>query len=398
MTITGSLLLLLLLQPCSCSPVVPTFSLAKLHGTPSECSELVDDVRRCCHEGPGFFFLVDHGIPQSHFDMMLDLARRALTLPTAEKERIHKRHSPRFRGWEPTGMEHTGGKPDAREQVDTWTEMPTATSDTSVAGDVNGRPAYMCLQGPNQFFDDSVLPGYRELTLDWHARCSAVAAELTQVLSLALDLPIDALGEAMGAAEEQQSLIKYIRYPPTPEGGQGVGLHQDTAFLTLLIPDADDGLECQLPSGEMLPVTRQPGAFVVNLGEALQLLSGNYFVATPHRVIANRERVSIGFFFGPALTAPLRPLSLAQRFAAAVAASERHRRSGLMPTREELERGVDGSTEGAGTHETYGDMLWRYFARAHTEYFRTWYPRAGAMAGAPRSFHISERGNPGDDD
>ena len=44
-----------------------------------------------------------------------------------------------MRGWEQAGMEHTGGKPDSREQIDTWTEM-------DVVDDLEGEPAYMRLQ------------------------------------------------------------------------------------------------------------------------------------------------------------------------------------------------------------------------------------------------------------
>jgi isopenicillin N synthase-like dioxygenase len=41
-------------------------------------------------------------------------------------------------------------------------------------------------------------------------------------------------------------------------GGQGVGLHQDTGFFTLLAPGDEAGLEVQLPTGEMLPVPADP--------------------------------------------------------------------------------------------------------------------------------------------
>merc|ERR1719410_1557291 len=99
-----------------------------------------------------------------------------------------------------------------------------------------------------------------------------VSVKLLEVLSLALSLPPDALDSRFGT--RRMSLIKYIRYPPTPEGGQGVGLHQDSAYLTLLAPGEEGGLEVQLPSGEMMPVGQVEGAFVVNLGEALQLMTG----------------------------------------------------------------------------------------------------------------------------
>ena len=125
-----------------------------------------------------------------------------------------KQSSPHFRGYEAAGSEQTGGRVDHREQIDTWSELPTVSR-------ADGDPHWLRLYGPNQFFDEATLPGYKALTLEWHSRLSAVAEDLLEVLSLALSLPPDALNSRFGT--RRMSLIKYIRYPPTPEGGQGVG-------------------------------------------------------------------------------------------------------------------------------------------------------------------------------
>ena len=88
-------------------------------------------------------------------------------------------------------------------------------------------------------------------------------------------------------------------------------------------------------------MSKRGNAFIVNLGEALQLITGNYFLATPHRVttltppisirsrgssshpqvFACNERYSIGFFYGPSLDFSLRPLELEPSLVSAVAAS-----------------------------------------------------------------------------
>lgn len=170
------------------------------------------------------------------------------------------------------------------------------------------------------------------------------------------------------------SLIKYIHYPPTPDGGQGVGLHQDSTYLTLLAPGVEDGLEVQLPCGSMLPVDYKEGAFVVNLGEALQLMTGNYFLATPHRVHTKAERFSVGFFYGPSLSASLQPIKLPEKFQHAVQASDRHRKAGTMPSKAEIEQGLEDSFGGSARHKTFGDMLWNYFSRAYPENMKLHYP------------------------
>jgi hypothetical protein len=145
-------------------------------------------------------------------------------------------------------------------------------------------------------------------------------------------------------------------------------------FITLLAPGEEEGLEVQLPSGEMVPVPRRPGAFVVNLGDVMTLLTASYFVATPHRVTARRDRLAVGFFYGPTLETELRPIDLAPEFAKQVQESDRHSGAGVMPRIDELESGVDGSLAGGSKYDTYGDLLWQYFSRSYPENMATWYP------------------------
>ena len=62
-----------------------------------------------------------------------------------------------------------------------------------------------------------------------------------------------------------------------------------------------------------------PGAFVVNIGEMLQLISGGYFKATVHQVVSplpGTERYSVAYFFNPKLEANLVPVALPATLAA----------------------------------------------------------------------------------
>eukprot|EP00927_Polykrikos_kofoidii_P046241 TRINITY_DN40457_c0_g1_i1.p1 TRINITY_DN40457_c0_g1~~TRINITY_DN40457_c0_g1_i1.p1 ORF type:complete len:478 (-),score=63.57 TRINITY_DN40457_c0_g1_i1:399-1832(-) len=352
---------------------VPTIDLSLLRGGAAERKAFAEELRACCHEGVGFFYLVGHGVEQSLIDAIEELVRAAFALPEDEKSKLDKRKSPHFRGWEQVGSERTQGRIDYREQFDTWSECAAVPEELFTD---SSTPQYMRLIGRNQFFDDTILPGYKALTLEWHAELSAVAVELLEGFSLALGLPAGTLNERFGEVSMRQSLIKYIRYPPTPEGESGVGVHQDSLFITLLLPGAVSGLEVQLPCGNFLAVERRQGAFVVNLGEALQLITGNYMIATPHRVRSRAERHSVGFFYGPTLDTDLRPLELAPRYSTAVSASPRHRGAGTMPTKAELDEGVDSSFAGESRHRTFGDMLWTYFSRAYPDNMVLHYPKA----------------------
>ena len=58
--------------------------------------------------------------------------------------------------------------------------------------------------------------------------------------------------------------------------------------------------------GEWVDAPPVPGAFVVNIGELLEFATDGYLKATKHRVIsppAGQTRISVPFFFNPALDA-----------------------------------------------------------------------------------------------
>lgn len=162
---------------------VPTIDLRWLRGTEKEREALAGQLRACCHNGAGFFYLIGHGIEPRLFDDVRNITRRAFELPDAVKLQLDKRNSPHFRGFEPAGVELTGGKPDTREQFDTWSDCEPVPN---AAG--NDR-----LLGPSQYFDDATLPNYRQITKEWMTRLSAVSIELLEALSLALELPPSAL-------------------------------------------------------------------------------------------------------------------------------------------------------------------------------------------------------------
>jgi isopenicillin N synthase-like dioxygenase len=168
------------------------------------------------------------------------------------------------------------------------------------------------------------------------------------------------------------SLVKLIHYPPTPAGEAGVNAHHDAGFLTLLWQHGVAGLQVENQDGDWIDVPADGDAIVVNLGEMLQSVTGNYFVATNHRVITADERYSSGYFHGPALTTSLAPLPLDERFAQAVAASPRHRDTGFMARRDELLAGAAGTSSASA--ETYGLQLWNYFTRSYPELVRRHHP------------------------
>jgi isopenicillin N synthase-like dioxygenase len=341
---------------------LPEVDLRAWRGPSADRRELADQVRQICHE-IGFFHLVGHGISDDLLADHHEHRARFFALPVEIKRGIEKLASPHFRGWEPVGAELTGGRPDLREQLDLAVENPVRGA--------AAQPPYLRLDGPNQWLAEEVLPGFRHHLDQFFAQLSAVSDELLGLLSVGLGLEPGHLVGLFGV--HRLSLAKLISYPPTEPGGAGVNEHHDAGFLTLLLQSDVGGLQALAPDGAWLDVPPRPDAFVVNLGEMLQEMTGSYYVATTHRVIAGEPRFSTAWFHGPDLQTRLDPLPLAPAFAAAVAASPRHAGAGFMARREELEAGIHGidSNQGAGV---YGQQLWNYYCRSYPANVRRHHP------------------------
>jgi isopenicillin N synthase-like dioxygenase len=332
---------------------IPVVSLSGWSAPGADRAAFADRLCSICHE-VGFFRLIDHGVDPGFIEEYFDALRRFFELPEATKARIDKRNSPWFRGWERVGSELTDNSVDHREQVDLWTELPPRPRDV--------RPPYLRLDGPNQWLDEETLPGFRSLVQRFQTEMCAVADQLMAAMCIGLGLAPDHLRKVFG--ERRSSLVKLIHYPPTPPGEAGVNAHKDAGFLTLLWQHEVAGLQARNQDDEWIDVPPD-GAIVVNLGEILQSMTGNYFVATTHRVVAGAERYSSGYFHGPDLRTRLDPLPLDRRFAEAVAASPWHRGAGFMATRDELLRGQRGAGS-AGT-ACYGEQVWNYLARSYPD-------------------------------
>lgn len=62
--------------------------------------------------------------------------------------------------------------------------------------------------------------------------------------------------------------------------------------------------------GEWVSVKPTPGAFIINIGDVIQVWSNDKYESVEHRVMVNSEkdRLSIPFFFNPAHYVMVKPL------------------------------------------------------------------------------------------
>ncbi|GAA1723946.1 isopenicillin N synthase family dioxygenase [Aeromicrobium alkaliterrae] len=260
-------------------------------------------LRDATHE-VGFFHL-RHRIPTAVTDELFTVARRFFALPEADKLAIEMTRSPWFRGYTRVGGERTQGAVDWREQIDVGPERaPSARRD----------PAYLRLDGPNQW--PAALPELRTVIEAWTARLSDLGHRLLAEWAVALGAGPDHFDAAFA---EPSTLLKLVRYPGREDAGQGVGAHKDPGILTLLlIEPGSAGLQVQRDDG-WFDVPPAEDAFVVNIGELLEVATDGYLRATNHRVVSpapGTERLSIPFFFNPGLDAEVPRIALPADLAA----------------------------------------------------------------------------------
>lgn len=275
-----------------------------------DSAQLREALREAAHR-VGFFYLTGHGVPETLVARVLAAARRLFALPQADKDAVAMVHSPHFRGYTRLGGELTRGEVDWREQIDIGPERPP------IGGP--GRPDHLWLQGPNQW--PAALPDLPGIVAEWDAAMSDVSRTLLRHWAASLGSPPEVFDAAF--AEAPATLIKIVRYPPRAASPQGVGAHRDSGVLTLLLAEPGSrGLQVRRPDGwghGWVEVPALDGAFVVNIGELLQVATSGYLRATEHRVdlgSATDERISVPYFFNPRLDAQIPLLALPAELAA----------------------------------------------------------------------------------
>jgi isopenicillin N synthase-like dioxygenase len=274
---------------------VPVLDASLLH---SNRPLFADQLREVAHDF-GFFYLVNHDVPDSLYNTVIEEARRFFDLPAADKQALDIKGSPYFRGYSEMKNER-----DWREQIHFGFETE----------DLGTEPAYRQLQGPN-LWAAALGASWQKLMLDYLDAVEAVGKQLLSVLAEGVGLASDYFDKL--SSERAYLLMKLICYHPqtSPDVTRsGVAPHCDWSLLTFLHQDTTGGLQAQTRAGDWLDVHPIQGAFAVNLGEMVEIITRGYYRATPHRVInrsTERARISIPVFVNPPMDAVIQPETLA---------------------------------------------------------------------------------------
>jgi isopenicillin N synthase-like dioxygenase len=295
----------------------------------TDAATLAGEIDAACRD-TGFFYVVGHGVSNELQARVDSLAREFFALPEAEKSRVSMVHGGRaWRGWFPVGGELTSGVPDMKEGFYFGQEL--APDDARV---VAGTP----MHGPNLFPDRP--EGLRAAVLEYIEALTDLGHVLLAAISRALDL--DERWFDRNLTADPIVLFRIFHYPPLPHDARqwSVGEHTDYGLITILWQDPSGGLEVR-GRGGWVAAPPVPDAFVVNLGDMLERMTGGAYRSTPHRVrnTTGLDRISFPLFLDPAWDAEVLPIPMTH----------------AHPVDD-----PDGRWDGASVHEwsgTYGDYL-----------------------------------------
>ena len=277
---------------------IPILDVSKFRDGGSNGVEAIAGELRDYLENVGFLYITGHNVPHGSVEAVREAGKRFHALPLEEKLKIKMDRN--FRGYIPintstivTSSVAKVTKPNQSESLMLMHEV--AAGDPSALA---GKP----LQGPNQWPDETLVPGFRATIETYVAQMNALGRQMLDAITLALGMPRNSIASFF---EKPTTFLRLLHYPTQREedGLFGSAPHTDYGFITLLAQDDVGGLEVRNKAGNWIAAPPIAGTFVMNVGDILARWSNDRFVSTPHRVInrSGRERYSQPFFFDPGM-------------------------------------------------------------------------------------------------
>ncbi|XP_051146940.1 jasmonate-induced oxygenase 2-like [Andrographis paniculata] len=278
---------------------IPLIDLSPLNLNFSEPNwDLVAKIGDACRKW-GFFQVINHGVPAEVRERIESAAKEFFALPKEEKRKASRDQVNLF-GY--SDFEITKSVRDWKEIFDCTIENPTVIYASDEPDDkelkelTNKWPEYP--------------PDLRDVCEMYSAEMQKLTYKLLGLIALSMGLPEDRLHSLF---KNQTSFMRLNYYPPcpAPELALGLGRHKDAGAMTILLQDDVGGLEVKRKSdGEWIFVKPTPDAYIVNVGDLIQVWSNDKYESVEHRVTVNsqKERFSIPYFINPSHDVWIQPL------------------------------------------------------------------------------------------
>ncbi|XP_045825559.1 protein SRG1-like [Trifolium pratense] len=234
----------------------------------------------------GFFQLVNHGISTSLVENMKRDTKALYELSKEEKKKL----------WQKEGEMEGFGQANviSKEQKLEW-------GDTFF---LKTQPPHS--RNPNKF--NQMPQTFRENLEIFSAELEKLTIKIIELMANALAINPKEMTELFNIGTQ---FIRVNYYPPCPQPEKVVGIksHSDACALTILLQISDiEGLQV-LKDEQWIPVKPLPDAFIVNIGDMLEVITNGIYPSILHRATVNTEieRISLAAFHGPNTQAMLAP-------------------------------------------------------------------------------------------
>ncbi|KAL1359894.1 hypothetical protein HN51_005233 [Arachis hypogaea] len=143
----------------------------------------------------------------------------------------------------------------------------------------------------------------RKVISEYGEEVVKLGGRMLELMSRNLGLKEDYLMNAFGGENEIGGCLRVNFYPkcPQPDLTLGLSAHSDPGGMTILLPDDFvSGLQVR-KGNHWITVKPLPNAFIINVGDQIQVMSNAIYKSVEHRVIvnSNKDRVSLAFFYNP---------------------------------------------------------------------------------------------------
>jgi isopenicillin N synthase-like dioxygenase len=264
---------------------IPVVDIAALFGGDAHGKAIVARELGEAARSAGVLYVTGHRLPPTSFDDLLLQTRKFFAQSIDDKMRVYIGQSRNHRGYVPEGEEvFAAGTKDAKEAYDLSRDLPPDDADYRA-----GNP----LLGPNQWPDD---PAFKTAVSRYYNETFEIGRVLMRGFAQALDEEPEFFEPFLRKPPSQLRLVHYP-FNPDAKDKPGIGAHTDYECFTLLRATGP-GLEVMNEAGAWIDASPVRDAYVVNIGDMLELWTNGEFVATSHRVRQVREeRYSFPLFF-----------------------------------------------------------------------------------------------------
>eukprot|EP00253_Pinus_taeda_P014347 PITA_14347 len=264
------------------SESIPVIDLEDLHG-PNRMT-VVHQIRRACEED-GFFQIVNHGVPENVMKNMMEVAKEFYEMPVEDRACLYSE--------------------DEKQLVRLFTSVNLSKDKVLNWVDYLTQPCHPLEEVIDSWAEKPA--AYRDIAGKYAGELRALILRLLAAISEALGLEFNYLNKILGK-HSQVMTINYYPSCPNPDLTRGLPNHSDGSALTVLMQSNVSGLQV-FRNGKWVAVEPVANAFVVNLGDQLQVVSNGRFRSVEHRVVTNMQsaRISIPTFYSPSDDAFIAP-------------------------------------------------------------------------------------------